>query len=118
MYNYFEIDKSTTLQDVKQQYRKLSMKFHPDRLNGSTEQFREVNEEYKRALHEIQDQAKNVGNSNLYKLINEQLVSIDSLINKINVPKQFKPAICYLLELGVNKLGDAIIQKQHKKGQV
>jgi hypothetical protein len=44
-------------------------------------------------------------------LINEQIYSIEGYINKLKVPEQFKPAISYLVEKGINELGKVIKQK-------
>ena len=114
MYRYFKIDNNTSLEEVKRQYRNLAVQAHPDRDGGSVEKFRAVNEEYRKALEEIQSRAEKIGDRRLYKLINEQLVNIDSLIDRLKVPEQFKPAISYLVELGVNKLEEAIQQKLQK----
>lgn len=48
MKNYYEIlgvDKSSTLEQIKQAYRKLASKFHPDK-GGDTEKFQEIQEAY------------------------------------------------------------------------
>lgn len=41
----------STMEIVKKQYRKLAMKYHPDRKNGSEEIFKEINNEYEEALN-------------------------------------------------------------------
>lgn len=38
-----------TMEEVKKQYRKLAMKFHPDR-GGNEEIFKEINNEYEEAI--------------------------------------------------------------------
>lgn len=40
------VDFKTTLEELKKVYRKLAMKFHPDREGGSEEKFKEVKEAY------------------------------------------------------------------------
>ena len=36
-YKILEVDKTATLDDVKKSYRKLVMKYHPDKLQGVSE---------------------------------------------------------------------------------
>ena len=47
-YNVLGVSKTSTNQEVKQQYRKLALKFHPDRnqYKDSEEQFKEISEAY------------------------------------------------------------------------
>jgi DnaJ-class molecular chaperone len=47
--NYYEVlgvKPNATLDQIKKQYRKLSMEFHPDRPNGNAAKFKEINEAY------------------------------------------------------------------------
>jgi len=50
--NYYEIlgvDKNASQEDIKKSYRKLSMKYHPDKTQGDKnleDKFKEVNEAY------------------------------------------------------------------------
>ena len=110
MYRYFDISEETTLDDVKKQYRKLCMKTHPDK-GGSLREFRAVNAEYRKALEEIQERALNANDINLYQLINNKLINIDSAINKLDVPEKLKPAISLFAEKGINHLGKVISKK-------
>lgn len=41
----------TSMEIVKKQYRKLAMKYHPDRENGNEEIFKEINNEYENAIN-------------------------------------------------------------------
>ena len=48
-YKILELDKNATNEEIKKSYRKLSMKYHPDKNNNnreSTEKFKELNEAY------------------------------------------------------------------------
>lgn len=112
-FKYFNISENITLDELKQQYRNLSKLHHPDR-GGNTEVFQQVNMEYRKALEIIRQKAYQQNDLNLFKLINEQMYSIEGYINKLNVPEPFKPAISYLVEKGINELGKVIKQKLNR----
>ena len=109
-FKYFYISENSNLEELKAQYRNLSKQHHPD-IGGDTAVFQQVNKEYKFALEIIRQKAYQQNDLNLFKMINEQIYSIDGYINKLNVPEQFKPAISYLVERGINELGKVIKQK-------
>jgi DnaJ-class molecular chaperone len=109
-FKHFNISENSSLDDVKAQYRKLSRQHHPD-MGGSAEAFHEVHREYRMALEFLKQKAFQKKDHNLFKLINEQIYSIDGYIDKLNVPDPFKPAISYLVEKGINGLGKAITSK-------
>lgn len=113
-YNYFDIQEDITLEQLKKQYRKLCFKHHPDK-GGNNETFQQVNKEYKHALEYIMQKAFDNHDVNYYRLINRHIYGLDSYIKKLNVPRQFKPAISLLVETGVNELGRVIKQKLSKK---
>jgi len=49
MADYYEtlgINKNASIQEIKQAFRNLAQKYHPDKAGGSTEKFREINEAY------------------------------------------------------------------------
>ena len=45
-YKILELDKNSTHEQIKKNYRKLSMKYHPDKNNGKDEMFKKINEAY------------------------------------------------------------------------
>ena len=112
-YKHFNIIENSSLDDVKAQYRKLSKQYHPG-MGGNNESFQEVNQEYRLALEFLKQKAYQKNDHNLFKLINEQIYSIDGYINKLNVPEPFKPAISYLVEKGINELGKVITTKLNR----
>jgi DnaJ-class molecular chaperone len=112
-FKYFNISENSSLDDVKAQYRTLCKQYHPD-AGGNAEEFHAVNKEYRLALEFLKQKAYQKNDHNLFKLINEQIYSIDGYINKLNVPEPFKPAISYLVEKGINELGKAITSKLNK----
>jgi DnaJ-class molecular chaperone len=49
LYKILELEKSATKEEIKKAYRKLAMKYHPDRNKGDKEaekQFKQINEAY------------------------------------------------------------------------
>ncbi len=112
-FKYFNINNNSTLEDIKIQYRNLSKKYHPD-MGGDTSIFQQVNLEYRKALELLKHKAYQQKDTNLFKIINEHLYSIDNYIKKLNVPEPFKPAISYLVERGINELGKVITSKLNK----
>tara|TARA_Y100000996_G_scaffold136117_1_gene103447 strand:- start:1363 stop:1944 length:582 start_codon:yes stop_codon:yes gene_type:complete len=45
-YSILNLDKTCTKEDIKKSYHKLSLKYHPDKINGSSDKFRKINEAY------------------------------------------------------------------------
>jgi curved DNA-binding protein len=48
-YSILEIEKTATIEEIKKSYRKLAMKYHPDRNKGdkeAEEKFKKINEAY------------------------------------------------------------------------
>jgi hypothetical protein len=109
-YRYFDITGHTTPEELKSQYRRLCMKYHPDK-GGDKEVFHQVNLEYREILERVKQQAEQQNNTDLFRLINEQIYSIDGYIHRLKVPEPFKPAISYLVEKGINELGKVIKQR-------
>jgi hypothetical protein len=113
-YQYFDISGTTSLEEIKRQYRKLCFKYHPD-AGGSIDEFRSVDQEYRRALEGIKQRAHESQNGNLYKIINDHIYNIDGVLGKLEIPENYKPALSYFVEKGVNDLGRIIKQKLQPK---
>lgn len=45
-YKVLGVEKTATLEDIKQAYRKMAMKYHPDRETGNKEIFQEIQQAY------------------------------------------------------------------------
>ena len=45
-YKLLGVDKSSSQDDIKKSYRKMSLKHHPDRKGGNAETFKKINEAY------------------------------------------------------------------------
>lgn len=45
-YNILGVDKQASQEEIKKAFRKLSMKYHPDKTGGDDKQFKEINEAY------------------------------------------------------------------------
>ena len=60
-YDILNIDKTSSQDEIKKSYRKLSLKYHPDRTTGDVEKFKQLNEAYqilgdegKRKMYDMQ----------------------------------------------------------------
>ena len=45
-YNILGVDKQASQEEIKKAFRKLSLKYHPDKNGGDDRQFKEINEAY------------------------------------------------------------------------
>jgi hypothetical protein len=113
-YQYFTISNDISLEEIKRQYRKLCFRYHPD-TGGSIEEFREVDKEYRRALEEAGQREQEKENGSLYTLINAHIYNIDGVLGKLEIPENYRPALSYFVEKGVNDLGRMIKQKLQPK---
>mgnify|MGYP005989669139 CR=1 FL=1 len=46
LYKVLEVEKSATTEEIKKNYRRLSLKYHPDKNNGDGEMFKKISEAY------------------------------------------------------------------------
>lgn len=95
-YNYYEIleleiycDKS----EIKKNYRKLSLKYHPDKNNGNDEMFKKINEAYE-TLYD--DEARKIYNLKLIfkdvQLTEEDIEILKQYYYRIINSKEYKLA--------------------------
>ena len=45
-YNILNVEENATSDQIKKSFRKMSMKYHPDKNNGDDQKFKEINEAY------------------------------------------------------------------------
>lgn len=45
-YKILNVSENASVEEIKKNYRKLSLEFHPDRPNGNAEKFKQINEAY------------------------------------------------------------------------
>ena len=71
-YETLGLPKNATPEQIKRQYRKLSLEYHPDRNNGNEEMFKKISEAYQHLSDEgnrkMYDQSLNPG-INLFDVI-------------------------------------------------
>ena len=76
-----------TLEELKKQYKKLAMKYHPDRPNGSEEIMKKINSEYEKMFAMLKDkeekEAKKEGKqtTSTNEKVNDFIDIINRLIN-------------------------------------
>lgn len=58
-YKILNVDKHSSLEDVKRQYKLLALKHHPDREGGSEEIFKQVNKAYEEICNKIENDKRN-----------------------------------------------------------
>jgi hypothetical protein len=60
-HDVLDIDEWSSMDDIKSSYRKLSLKYHPDRPNGDAEKFKEILDAYQRIIYD-EDKTQLMGN--------------------------------------------------------
>lgn len=69
----------TNLKELKQQYKKLAMKYHPDRPTGSTEIMQIINNEYEYLLKKLSSNTQEEKEIQEFKDIIDQLINIPNI---------------------------------------
>lgn len=92
-YKTLGVDKNSTIDEIKKAYKKLSLKYHPDKNPDSEEEFKKINEAYsvlgdinKKKHYDMYGSKNNLHFSNTTqntKLINVE-VTLEELFNGIN----------------------------------
>jgi curved DNA-binding protein CbpA len=95
-YKYFSLTKHTTDDDLKKQYRELSKKYHPDKENGSEQQFTEMTNEYEEILKK---RLNKFGNFNTGKIRERIYAELNEFYTKI-APEltEYKPEFLQLYD--------------------
>ena len=80
-YEVLGVSKSSSVDELKKQYRKLALKFHPDRNNSSDapEHFKEISEAY--AVYQILKKDNSMINMVMLVLMEDILVKIFSKVH-------------------------------------
>ena len=90
-YNILNVDKNSTIDEIKKQYKKLAVKYHPDK-GGDPEEFKKISEAYSVLSDESKryeyDNTNNL--ASFINLNNENPINIfDIFINNNNIFSQF-----------------------------
>uniref|UniRef100_A0A6C0KG85 J domain-containing protein n=1 Tax=viral metagenome TaxID=1070528 RepID=A0A6C0KG85_9ZZZZ len=83
-YKLLELDEKATTSDIKKAFRRLSMKYHPDKPNGNEERFKEINQAYSILSDETQRIKYDRENIKYFDNISFDNNLINNLFNKIN----------------------------------
>jgi len=86
-YSVLGVNKDATQDQIKKQYRKLSLEFHPDRPGGNESKFKEINEAY-----ELLSDEKKLEGYHAIIDIAYRLIHLDGSYCNITIPDlNFKP---------------------------
>jgi len=88
LYDVLGVPQNASSEQIKKQYRKLSLEFHPDRPNGNPIKFKEINEAYE-TLHDQQkrkqyDQSQTM--PDLFEMLFKESFSPNSFIFQMKPP--------------------------------
>lgn len=103
-YKILNVQENASIDEIKKNYRKLSLEFHPDRPNGNAEKFKQINEAYETlsnpqtrqqydmsVLHPQMNQMPH-GDPFMDMFFNGMHGFHGLNINGINISQMFKPA--------------------------
>lgn len=94
--NYFEIlncDFNSTTEQIKENYKSLILKYHPDKSQDSEEIFLKINEAWnvlkdknERKLYESQLMSQEVSNMNIYKSVELKEMNYNETMQVLSYP--------------------------------
>lgn len=88
-YKLLEIDEKANTSEIKKAFRRLSMKYHPDKSSGNEERFKEINNAYRTLSDEVQRAKYDRENIRHFDNISFDNNLINNLFNKINNNNNF-----------------------------
>lgn len=80
-YEILGINKNAPQDEIKKAYRKLSLKYHPDKPSGDSEKFKEINEAYSTLSDIDKKRAYDMRNSNLHRTFSSPNGGFDDIFN-------------------------------------
>lgn len=70
-----------TLEELKKEYKKLAMQYHPDRQGGDLKVMQEINVEYEVMFKRLKDSSQNEYEKNSDEVASEYIEIINKIIN-------------------------------------
>ena len=82
--NYYDIlgiNKNSSQEEIKKAYRKLSLKYHPDKPTGDESKFKEINEAYSNLSDLEKKRIYDGGGNNLRRTFSSPTGGFDDIFN-------------------------------------
>ena len=117
-YDILEVEMDCTKQEIKKNYHKLSLKYHPDKNDGDDEKFKQLNEAYE-VLYD--DESRKIYNIKLIfkdvQLTNEDIEILKQYYYKIINSKEYR--LAKLLYLSIpSEVKSKLWKKYHDRKNI
>ena len=90
LYVILELDRNCSDNDIKKAYKRLALKYHPDKCGGDSTKFKKINNAYQILSDPEKRKQYDYTNLNLYKMIIQKIIDIISNITKNKTPNIYK----------------------------
>lgn len=90
LYVILELDRNCSDNDIKKAYKRLALKYHPDKCGGDSTKFKKINNAYQILSDPEKRKQYDYTNLNLYKMIIQKIIDIILNITKNKTPNIYK----------------------------